>query len=1049
MKLSRANGLRGFLALALLTGAAAAQAQTSPGTPPVKGSEKPLVTVVTTRIVAEDGRVLSEPAKDVKVEQGQPLDRAQIAQSLRLLYRSGNYADLRAAIVAVPGGVRLDFIAHENLYFNQVLIEGLKAPPSDASAAAATQLNLGQTYHRELMDEAAERLIETLHQEGLYTAVVTPETVPHTETHQMDVIFHVKPGPRARVGTVHLKNETEYPDPELLKRLKMKGGRAITSARLLSGTDRIRKFLVKKGDLLARAVVRRGAYDAATNTIPLDLEVVQGPRVKLMVSGAKFSKGELRRLVPVYQEGAVDADLLEEGKRNLRERLEREGYFDSNVDYTTATHATNANPNGFQGTEEIITYQVTRGDKHKLVNIDFAGNNYFSTETLRGRLQIAGGAFGTPGRFSRRLTESDAQSMRNLYSANGFLDAKVDAVIADNYKGKTGDLAIQFKIQEGRQTRVASLKLEGVHAFKEEELLGDVASTPGQPYSDFNVATDRDVILALYFNEGFPEANFTSKADRVGEQNDEKKQGTENSSETNKKQKENKEHSTKSIEQAEPVRLTYRIDEGPQTTVRRILYSGYEHTHHGVLRREVEVVPNKPLRQGQVVESQRRLYNLGVFNRVTIEPQNPAGTDRDKDLVVLVEEAKRYTLAYGGGFEVQRLASTSNPVTGQVQAAPRGILEISKLNLTGRADSLSLKLRGSTIEDRALLGYSDPNTFGHKNLSFQAAAYTEKTQDINTFTEMRYEGSVQLTDQVSPRTTFLYRYVFRKVLVSNIAETINPEAIPLFQQPTLVSQFGVTWVQDRRDNPADATRGSFNSADFGVADGYIGSSASFLRFYYQNSTYHPIKRRFSFARSIRFGALLPYRDTVSLTFPPPTTPPLPTVIPLPERFFAGGGTSLRGFALNQAGPRDALTGFPVGGQALLVLNQEFRFPMRLPYFGTSLGGAFFYDGGNVYSRVNRISFRTSTPKPTFNTSDPANATCVTNCGNELNYFAHTVGFGIRYATPVGPIRVDLGYQINRPYFVVPCHDLTGAIPTCHKAGRLPGFQIFFNLGSSF
>jgi outer membrane protein insertion porin family len=468
-----------------------------------------------------------------------------------------------------------------------------------------------------------------------------------------------------------------------------------------------------------------------------------------------------------------------------------------------------------------------------------------------------------------------------------------------------------------------------------------------------------------------------------------------------------------------------------------------------VLHREVQVKENAPLREGQVVETQRRLYNLGVFNRVTIEPQNPTGTDRDKDLVILVEEAKRYTMAYGGGFEVQRLASTSNPVGGQVQAAPRGIFEISKLNLTGRGDSLSLKLRGSTIEDRALLAYSDPNTFGHRNLSMQATAYTEKTQDINTFTATRYEGSLQLTDQVTPRTTLIFRYVFRKVLVSNIADTINPVAIPLFEQPTLVSQFGVTWVHDRRDNPADATRGSYNSADFGVAGSNIGSSASFLRFYYQNSTYHPIKRRFSFARSIRIGGLIPYGDTVSLTFPLPTATPLPTVIPLPERLFAGGGTSLRGFALNQAGPRDSVTGFPVGGQALLVLNQEFRFPMRLPYFGTSLGGAIFYDGGNVYSRLSRISFRSSTPAPTFDTSNPATATCLTNCSNELNYFAHTVGFGFRYATPVGPIRIDLGYQINRPTFVIPCTTLTGAEPTCHKAGQLPGFQIFFNLGPSF
>jgi outer membrane protein assembly factor BamA len=326
---------------------------------------------------------------------------------------------------------------------------------------------------------------------------------------------------------------------------------------------------------------------------------------------------------------------------------------------------------------------------------------------------------------------------------------------------------------------------------------------------------------------------------------------------------------------------------------------------------------------------------------------------------------------------------------------------------------------------------------------------------------MRYEGSVQLTEQITPLTTLLYRYTFRKVLVSNLNSHIAPQEIPLFQQPTLVSQFGMTWFRDSRDNPADASKGSFNSADFGAADTYFGSSASFLRFFFQNSTYHPIKRRFSFARSIRFGILAPYRDTVSLTFPAPTTPPLPTVIPLPERFFAGGGTSLRGFALNQAGPRDSVTGFPVGGQAMLVLNQEFRFPMRLPFLGTSLGGALFYDGGNVYSRLSRISFRGSLPSPTFALQNPALppsstnlSVCATNCSNELNYFAHTLGLGFRYKTPVGPIRIDLGYQLNRPLFVIPIPCPSNA-PTCtlgslgQQSTRLPGFQIFFNLGSSF
>jgi outer membrane protein assembly factor BamA len=1065
-------GLRGIVALALLAGAAPMRGQT-PQDISVADNTKEEPKIVEIRIVKEDGQVLSALPAGITVETGKALDRGKIAESLRALYRTGEYADLRAVVNPVTDGVRLDFVVRENLFFNRVRIEGLTAPPSDSSAAAAMQLALGQTYRRTVLDEALDRLRETLREEGLYQAEVSAEPVPHEETHQMDIVVHVKPGPRARVGTIQLKNGTEYRDAEILSRLRMRTGGVITSARLQRGRDRIRKYLAKKGHLSGRAAVRRGNYDSAKNTIPLDLDVTEGPRVKVTLTGAKFSEGELKKLIPIYQEGAIDADLLEEGKRNVRERLERQGYFDAEVDYTTETHEVKSSRGAAQSTEEVITYKVERGARHKLIGIEITGNKYFDTELLRSRLQIFGGAFGSAGRFSRRLVESDALSMRTLYQTNGFLDAKVEQQIEDNYKGKEGDLFIRFVVQEGKQTRVASLSIEGNHAFKEDELLGVVASTSGQPYSDFNVTTDRDNILALYFNEGFPEASFSATAERVSSSaaGQEAAGGSETSSQENRKKEQKDEKSKTEIEQAEAVRLVYHIQEGPQTRVRRILIGGYEHTRLGVIRREIHVKVNEPLREGDVVEAQRRLYNLGVFNRVTIEPQNPNGTNPEKNIAVLVEEAKRYTLAYGGGFEVQRLASTTDPTGGQIQAAPRGILELSKLNLTGRADSLSFKLRGSTIEDRALLGYSIPNTFGNPHFSFQATAYTEKTQDINTFTAMRYEGAVQLTEQVTQRTSVLYGYTFRKVLVSNLNSHIAPEEIPLFEQPTLVSQFGVTWFRDTRDNPADASKGSFNSAGFSDADTNFGSSASFLRFFLQNSTYYPIKRRFSFARSTRFGFLVPYRDTVSLSFPPPApgectggtvaSGPVPTIIPLPERFFGGGGTSLRGFALNQAGPRDTCTGFPVGGQAILVLNQEFRFPMRLPFIGTSLGGAIFYDGGNVYSRLSRISFRATLPAPTFalqNPALPAGPTnvpvCVTNCTSELNYFAHTIGLGVRYKTPVGPIRIDFGYQLNRPSFVIPIpcpsnstNCVIGSLG--QKGTQLPGFQIFFNLGSSF
>src|SRR5207237_2381410 len=252
-------------------------------------------------------------------------------------------------------------------------------------------------------------------------------------------------------------------------------------------------------------------------------------------------------------------------------------------------------------------------------------------------------------------------------------------------KSKEGDLFISFTVQEGKQTRVASLAIEGIHAFKEEELMGVVGSTPGQPYSDFGVTADRDNILALYFNEGFPEASFSATAERVptGAAQQQTASGAHHGSPPEAEKKEEpKKESKLPVEQADAVRLVYHLQEGPLTRVRSILIGGYEHTRPGVIRREARIKVHEPLRQGDVVESQRRLYNLGIFNRVTIEPQNPKGTDVDKNIAVLVVEAKRYTVAYGGGFEVQRLASTTNPTGGQVEAAPRGILEVSKLNLT-------------------------------------------------------------------------------------------------------------------------------------------------------------------------------------------------------------------------------------------------------------------------------------------------------------------------------------------------------------------------------
>ncbi len=262
------------------------------------------------RIVNEDGKVLKANPPGISVKLGEPLDPDAVAKSIRTLYQTGDYADLKAVASPEQNGIRLDFVVRENLFFNQIVILGLKPPPSEASASGAMQLSLGETYRAGDLEEGISRLKDALRDDGLYQAKVTAEQRPHPETHQLDVIVNVDPGPRVRLSRVDLQNATEYSDAALLKLFRLKTGSELTIARGQSAVDRIRKFLAKNGHLSERVSLRRGEYDALNNTLPLTLDVTAGPIVHVNIVGAKFSKrrsqetdshlpGSIRRRGPV------------------------------------------------------------------------------------------------------------------------------------------------------------------------------------------------------------------------------------------------------------------------------------------------------------------------------------------------------------------------------------------------------------------------------------------------------------------------------------------------------------------------------------------------------------------------------------------------------------------------------------------------------------------------------------------------------------------------------------------------------------------------------
>jgi outer membrane protein insertion porin family len=951
--------------------------------------------VAEVRVVDESGKIVPERVPPLALQAGKPFDYAAERESLRALYRMGDYSDIRVTATPEADGLRVEFIVRRNFYYNVIRVEGWKPPPSVPVGLAALRLGLGEPFRESALREAIERLRKTLGDDGLYRAKITWALNPHEATRQMDVTVTVDPGPRARVGGITMTNKTPYADRQLLRRSKISNKNDLTAALLSRASQRLRKFLVDQGYLGAGVVIARGTYDPKSNRVPLTFAVTAGPRVRIEIAGARLREGARRKLLPMYAEGAVDEDLVQEGRRNIRSYFQSQGYFNVNVQVSSQE-----SPEDNQRGERVIRYEITRGDRFRLSGIAFEGNRYFGSDLLARRLQLQPASFASSGRFSQQLLRADADSIRALYLSNGFRDAQVSATVDDRYQGKKNNLFVSFHIVEGPQIRVASLQIEGNRAISTDALLSVTGSTPGQPYSESGVASDRNNILALYYNEGFPAAAFREEVSPGPKPNQ--------------------------------ARLVYHITEGNRTEVAKVLLTGYRYTRPGIIARQVAMQPGEPLRQGDVAKTQRQLYNLGVFNRVQIAPQNPDGTDPEKTVVVEVREGQRYTIGYGFGFEVQRIAGGSiNPNGTTIGASPRGIFEIARANMFGRAQTLSLKARASTLQYRVGLGYTAENLLSQRSLSLEFTGYADKTQDVNTFTSTRFEGGVQVVERPSRSSSLLYRYFYRRVTASNLNQTINPEQIPLLSQPTLVSGFGITYARDRRDNPGDAAHGTFNTADFSDAIEAIGSSASFLRGYFQNSSFYSFGRAFVFARSVRLGVEQPLGNTV----PPSSASCIPSMtgaiscitIPLPERFFAGGGTSLRGFGLNQAGPRDPVTGFPVGGLALLVFNQELRFPMRLPFVGNRLGGTLFYDAGNVYSDIYHISFAWKPPSLT-----------------NLSYFSHTVGFGLRYPTPIGPVRVDFGYQLNPASY-----QANNPSTNTPQTLRLPHFGFSFNIGPVF
>ena len=553
---------------------------------------------------------------------------------------------------------------------------------------------------------------------------------------------------------------------------------------------------------------------------------------------------------------------------------------------------------------------------------------------------------------------------------------------------------MKLTIDEGRQWTVASLNLEGVDEADRQYVMSFLHCTPGQPVSEFNVANDRDNVLAYYYNNGYPNATFDWSESPASEER--------------------------------KVNLRYILHPGNRELVRRVIINGLKATRPGIVDERIEVHAGDPVSRIKIADAQRRLYDLGIFAKVQTAVQNPEGQEPSKYVLYQIEEARRYSMNIGFGAELGRIGSgvtTFDAPAGTTGFSPRVSLGVSRLNVLGLGHTVSLQTRFSTLQQRALLSYIAPQFQGSDKLNLTFSGLYDNSHDVQTYAARRLEGSIQLQHRITRAEALQYRFTYRDVFVDPNSLKINPQLIPILWQSVRVGLVAMSLISDRRDDPTDAHRGTYQTVDLGYASGALGSETTFFRLVYRNSTYYPLRRDWTFARTTTFGTINRIAG-------------LPD-IPGPELFFSGGAYSNRAFPDNQAGPRDPITGFPLGGKAVLMNSLELRFPL----LGDNVGGVLFHDMGNVYTSVSDISLR-------FRQRDVT----------DFDYAVHGFGFGIRYRTPLGPIRADFSLSPNSPRFVgyqgtrdelLVC-SAPGAVPPCQSVPqRINIFQFHFSLGQAF
>jgi outer membrane protein assembly factor BamA len=912
--------------------------------------------------IVREGRLLNDPSVDglVETRTGQPLSMAQVRESITHIFGLGRFQDVRVEAVPAAGGVlvrynlvplhsvqRVDFRGEPSLGLSEGLLRSVVTnrfgayPPVGRAA------------------EAARSIEQVYRDHGYLRATATPVA---TERHDPDrtlLEFDIKPGPHAVIGAARVEGQAPEGAAAFLRQVHAAPAQSYEPAVIADELAKYVQKLRRKARYEAAATYHaRPAEDGTTVDVTVTLD--PGPIVTIAFDGDPLPKDKLSELVPIAREASVDEDLIEDSIQRIRTFLNQQGYWKAD--------ASAARELG-DGTLRIV-FTVRRGAQYRIAaeGVAISGNQALPIEQLRPALVKL-----QPNEiFVESNLGAAVGAIAGQYQRLGFAQAKISAGVNETAAAGGGPMLVRpaITIVEGPLTRVGAVTFEGNVLVPTEQLRGVVSSSTGTPYYEPSVVADREAVVLEYRNRGFAAATVVV-------------------------------HPTPSADGAR-ADLTFQITEGQQTIVDHVLIVGNVRTDQRVIQRELLLQPGKPLGQEDLIESQRRLGALGLFRRIRIEELSHGGAA--SDVLVTLEEAAATTFSYGGGLEASRLLreGAGGQALERLEFAPRGFFDVGRRNLGGKNRSadlytrLSLRPGAGTVgsnesspfgfsEYRVVATYREPRAFGaNGDFSFTAAIEQGARSSFNF---ARKGINAEVVRPLGPGLRVSGRYSFGTTRTFD--ERLSPEDQSridrIFPQVRLSAVAGAL-SRDTRDDLLDPERGTFVSAEGTLAARTLGGQVGFIKSYLQGFWFRrlPVQRRVVFASRVALGLANGFPRTVTAT-DIEGQPITLTVEDLPasERFFAGGDTTIRGFALDSVGAPNTIsaTGFPRGGNALLVVNGELRVPVWKDF-----GAAVFVDGGNVFDRTTEFDF------------------------GELR---GSTGFGLRYRSPIGPIRFDIGFKMDR------------------------------------